>query len=78
MVDRLAGTLEETVRIMAQEKGEEERSLEALEHLEDRAVAMRMAQSKLDDVVRTLNAGQRKDLAEYAATRLQRVREILK
>ena len=77
-MDRLAVTLEETAAIMTDSKGKEGASVKALGHLEEKAVAMRMAQSKLDDVVRTLNDQQRKDLAEYASGRLQRVRDLLK
>ena len=73
----MAATLEEGARKLAAAKSSEEGSAAALEVFQERAVQMRIVQSRLDDTVRTLNRYQREELAEYARRRLADVQEML-
>jgi len=73
LVDRLAGNLEETAAVLSGHDDPTEASRRALAHLESTAIEMRIVESRLDDVVRTLSDGQRRKLAAYARRKLEAV-----
>jgi len=70
LVDTLATTLQESVQELEAPGAPDENARAALEHLQSRAVQMRLLASQLDDVVRTLNRKQRAKLEAYALTKL--------
>jgi len=73
-IDQFAAQLSQASSTMAEGEGTpEERSSRALKSLEEDAVRMRILESRLDDIVRTLSERQRRKLADYARTRLAEV-----
>jgi hypothetical protein len=76
-VDELATTLEEAAGRLAAPGDAAANAQAARDYLEERAVDMRLIQSKLDDTVRTLNENQRAELADYARRKLSRVKALL-
>ena len=77
LVDELTQTLEESATALHANGPQEERALAAQAVLEQHAVRMRIAESRLDDHVRTINDKQREALGRYAAERLKVVARLL-
>ncbi len=78
LVDELTGSLEKVVVVMETPPEDGRQPVEAaLELLEEQAVRMRQLESRLDDVVRTMNERQREELARYAAGRFQAIEDRL-
>ena len=77
LVDELTQTLEESATALHANGPQEERALAAQAVLEQHAVRMRIAESRLDDHVRTINDEQREALGRYAAERLKVVARLL-
>lgn len=69
LVDELASPLHEAAAAMAAPAQGQSPERAALEVLESRALRARQIETKLDDVVKTLNRDQKKALAEYATSR---------
>jgi hypothetical protein len=70
-VDELSEPLARASAVLSSGEGTpEERGSRALDLLERETPRIRMLQSKLDDVVRTLNKEQKQKLADYARARL--------
>jgi len=71
-VDELLVPITEAARILEAPRAEGKTPEQAaLELLESRAVAARQAESRLDDVVKTLNTDRKKSLAEYTGRALK-------
>ena len=74
LVDKFTGSLEKVVIILESPPAQGKQPAEAaLEYLEAQTVRMRQLESRLDDVVRTMNERQREELARYAASRFQAI-----
>jgi len=71
LVDRFAAQLTQASTTLSSGEGTpEECAIRTLRSLEQEAVQMRILQSRLDDVVRTLSERQRRKLADYARAKL--------
>lgn len=78
LVDQLTGSLEKVVIVMESSPEEGKQPAEAaLELLEEQTVRLRQLESRLDDVVRTMNERQKEELARYAASRFQAIEDRL-
>lgn len=73
LVDELASTLCESVDKLESSGPADEKARTALEHLQSKAVRMRLLAFRLRDVVRTLNEQQRATLAAYAREKLRTI-----
>ena len=71
-LDELVEPLDEAARILEAPAPEgKTREQAAIEFLESRAVEARQAESRLDDVVKTLNPDRKKALSDYAERRIE-------
>ena len=72
LVDELCSTLDETDALLQDPSLDpEQKAQRILELLEAREVALRQMETRIDDVVRTLNDKQRESLTRYAQKKIE-------